>query len=345
MCVCVLGCDPVRVCAPGTSVACVGVGGCSGGQVCNAEGSAYGACDCGDRDAGSDAGVVDADLGRDAPADAPVACDPIAQTGCAGTERCAWIDSAAEARCVPDGVVALGGACTTPADGADDCVRGAHCVGGTCATICAFGGSSGCASTEVCVAYDGLFERDGERLGGACVTSCDPVSQLRPDGTSCGAGQGCYMLNATTGTTFVCAGAGTLTVNQEITGTVFANSCAPGLVGLLDAAGIQRCTALCRPVTTSIDAPLGVDGASPFTCSAAGAPSGAECLFAWPLGLTDPPDARLNDIGYCFDRAGRTYDDGDGLMAPWPSCATRLSTDGPDSDTDAEHREIGCAPY
>jgi len=34
-------------CLPGASKACVGPGGCSGGQVCLADGKALGACDCG----------------------------------------------------------------------------------------------------------------------------------------------------------------------------------------------------------------------------------------------------------------------------------------------------------
>ena len=44
-----------RGCVPGQSVACTGVGGCSGGQVCNATGTAFGPCDCGgsESDSGS----------------------------------------------------------------------------------------------------------------------------------------------------------------------------------------------------------------------------------------------------------------------------------------------------
>lgn len=34
-------------CVPGTTQACVGPGGCSGGQACAADGSRYEACDCG----------------------------------------------------------------------------------------------------------------------------------------------------------------------------------------------------------------------------------------------------------------------------------------------------------
>jgi len=35
------------LCVPGASQACVGPGGCQGGQVCLADGSGLGACDCG----------------------------------------------------------------------------------------------------------------------------------------------------------------------------------------------------------------------------------------------------------------------------------------------------------
>jgi hypothetical protein len=34
-------------CSPGQSIACVGVGGCAGGQACNSDGSGYGPCLCG----------------------------------------------------------------------------------------------------------------------------------------------------------------------------------------------------------------------------------------------------------------------------------------------------------
>lgn len=38
---------PARVCTPGASQACVGKGGCSGGQACLTDGMAFGPCDCG----------------------------------------------------------------------------------------------------------------------------------------------------------------------------------------------------------------------------------------------------------------------------------------------------------
>lgn len=49
-------------CTPGESVACVGAGGCSGGQACPPDGTGFGPCDCGSEDAGAadDAGSADA---------------------------------------------------------------------------------------------------------------------------------------------------------------------------------------------------------------------------------------------------------------------------------------------
>jgi hypothetical protein len=37
---------PARVCVPGTTQACVGVGACSGGQACSPDGSGFGPCEC-----------------------------------------------------------------------------------------------------------------------------------------------------------------------------------------------------------------------------------------------------------------------------------------------------------
>ena len=45
-----------RVCAPGQSVLCNGPGGCVGGQVCNADGTAFGVCDCGSTGGGTGGG-------------------------------------------------------------------------------------------------------------------------------------------------------------------------------------------------------------------------------------------------------------------------------------------------
>ena len=50
-------CAPDPVCTPGASVACIGAGGCAGGQRCNASGRGFNDCVC---EAPIDAGVVDA---------------------------------------------------------------------------------------------------------------------------------------------------------------------------------------------------------------------------------------------------------------------------------------------
>jgi len=41
------GCSSSKSCIPGQSIACVGVGGCRGGQQCTTDGSGYGPCQCG----------------------------------------------------------------------------------------------------------------------------------------------------------------------------------------------------------------------------------------------------------------------------------------------------------
>ena len=54
---------PPVVCVAGKSESCIGPGGCAGGQQCNADGTGFGACDCGgsvSTDAGST--VTDAGL-------------------------------------------------------------------------------------------------------------------------------------------------------------------------------------------------------------------------------------------------------------------------------------------
>lgn len=46
-----------RVCVPGATQACVGPGGCSGGQACAADGTRYGDCNCGSATAPSSPAV------------------------------------------------------------------------------------------------------------------------------------------------------------------------------------------------------------------------------------------------------------------------------------------------
>jgi len=351
--VCVLaGCES-QVCTPGTSVACVGAGGCAGGQVCLADGTGYGACDCGGMtDAGTDTGtdpdggVTDVPM-TDAPmTDAPVACDPITQAGCASGERCAYVPSTMMRECVAGAGIAVGAACEPPADGAAEaCAAGARCIDGRCATLCLVAGDSRCASTEACVAYVEIVGADRDDVG-ACQLSCDLVTQLRGDGTSCPARQACYGGFRPDTTTLVCGpSTATRMHGDEVTGTVYTNSCAAGHMVLNDASGTPRCAAFCRPAETSTASPSMASGVAPYGCT--GAAAGNDCVYLWSRIAMSPPDARLADVGVCFDRTGRMLDDdGDGTPeTPWPSCATRSNVDGPDADDIPEHTELGCAPF
>ena len=94
---------------------------------------------------------------------------------------------------------------------------------------------------------------------GACMPGCNPLTQLRDDGTACPMGSGCYGLP----TGPVCARAGTVAVGAEIVGTAFANSCVPGATGLRAPDGRQVCAAYCAPTATSSASPAGANGVSP----------------------------------------------------------------------------------
>ncbi|HMR77482.1 MAG TPA: SUMF1/EgtB/PvdO family nonheme iron enzyme [Polyangiaceae bacterium] len=59
------GGDKAKICQAGDSKSCTGPAGCQGGQVCNADGTAWGACDCGGGTGGAtnDGGGATAGLG------------------------------------------------------------------------------------------------------------------------------------------------------------------------------------------------------------------------------------------------------------------------------------------
>jgi hypothetical protein len=297
-----------------------------------------------------DGGVTDVPMAdvpmTDVPTtDAPVACDPITQAGCDSGERCAYVPSMMMRECVAGAGIAVGAACEPPADGAADaCAAGARCIDGRCTALC-LAGDSRCASTESCVRYSEIVGADREDVG-ACQPSCDLVTQLRADGTSCNAGQGCYGVFSPDTTALTCGPSSSArTHGDEVTGTVFANSCAAGHMVLNDASGTPRCAAFCRPAETSTAAPSMASGVAPYTCT--GAAAGSDCVYLWHAIPMSPPDARVANMGVCFDRTGRMLDDdGDGTPeTPWPSCATRSNVDGPDPDDVPEHAELGCAPF
>lgn len=68
------GAPAAPVCTAGETRVCTGPGACVGGQACAADGSAWGACDCGGaKDAGTDATPADASSDTGSAADAPAA--------------------------------------------------------------------------------------------------------------------------------------------------------------------------------------------------------------------------------------------------------------------------------
>lgn len=390
--VCV-GCGPTmkpQVCVPGKSEACVGPGGCAGGQRCNAEGTALGDCDCGtvgggtgggDGGAigggggvlgggagggggslgggaggggggGSDAGLEDAgvDAGTDAGVDAgvdagPPACDPTptdgGSPGCQTGQRCTWVTLTATptgvTTCVPDGTVALGGACTqgTPGltTGYDNCAAGGICISGTCARACSLNDPNSCG-TDHCVSYSGLFANPPEAPAtGACVPACDPLTS-----TPCTSGQGCYLLVSSTTTISVCAGAGTVMAGQPITGAVYANSCVPGAKPrrVFGTANFE-CGGLCAPAEVTMGVNVASEGGvAPNSCQArwgAAAPSdataGESCRYFWAQEPFDALSPFSNTLGFCFKHAAALYDSNGDMTpdAPFPRCTTLTTGD------------------
>jgi hypothetical protein len=285
---------------------------------------------------------------------APGACDPVAAPGaqgCPAGEKCTWIHlqdtptALGQIGCVPSGAGGLDAACSygPPGEttGFDDCAAGLVCAGSTCKDVCGFDGSgaSACATGFECTRYSDLFGNgDDEPIAGACIPSCNPLTQLRGTGEPCGAGQGCYLLTGITGTAGVCAGAGTLGHGAPIVGPAYANSCLPGHQPrrVSSASTAMECGALCQPT----DVYQGFDeasegGVAPYTCEAAGAaaPSdptnGESCHYWWMRESVDFVTPFSNTVGWCFKHAAFQYDsDGDTVPdAPYPRCVDLTTGD------------------
>lgn len=350
-----LACSPSRTCTPGASVACVGAGGCAGGQVCNAEGTGFAACDCSgpmvDASVPPDApGAPDAGVDADPSDGGPETCDPITQAPCDTGQRCAWVRITPElgaARCVPSGAVAEGDPCTSGPDGEttgyDDCARGLTCASGVCREICSFSAPTPCGAEGECTRYWGLFANgEDDPPAGACNPTCDPLT-----GMPCAAGQGCYMLASSSATLFVCAPAGTTAIGSTVVGTTYANSCVPGALGIRRTSdGATLCVPWCRPVDTHSGAPGGANGMSPYSCAEVGGGGSDACLFSWFLSGSDTFDPRLNERGFCVPPGAFAWDDD--MMAatpnvPFPSCTT-LSNGDSDGDGFVDHLFFGCGP-
>jgi hypothetical protein len=317
--------------------------------------------------------------------DAMPACNAFEQTGCAGGEKCTWvnIDSANDLgtiACVPDGTVADGGACQYGADGEttgfDNCVAGEICISGGCEPICTISPDS-CDANHSCQRYAGLFTGATPELG-ACDPLCDPVTQEllgTPPVAACGGtGTG---INATRGCygvfdgNFSCAGVpGTVASNPGMyagesdtaygpaTGGAYLNGCAPGYAPLLrnanDAAAPVVCMAYCRPAPTDNGANAANQGgqlASGFTCGDRNELT-QSCEYFWVFETFDAatPPAHPDQIGYCWtpeNYVGEWNGTGTGAI-PWPRCNTVADSDVDMTGNNAGTRDTlywGCVPY
>jgi hypothetical protein len=331
------------------------------------------ACGGGDKspaDAPSQPADATADGTPDAVPDAlPLVCDPLAapgMQGCATGNKCTWIqiedtpDLIGKLGCVPDGTVALGGACTQGAvgetTGYDNCAAGGICNSSVCKDVCGFDpmvtGSS-CSQGEACTRYAGLgYNGEEDAVIGVCNLTCDPVTQTRIVNnvtTSCGTGNGCYLLANAVDTIAVCAGAGAVGHNQTITGTTFANSCLPGHMPRRIAPGLttMECGSLCKPADVYSGMNESYEGGNstvtnyanlPATCESAGgatvAPgvpvTGETCQYYWMREPSQKLTPFSNTVGWCFNYPSFPYapdPQNPATTAPYPRCPTLTTGD------------------
>jgi hypothetical protein len=216
----------------------------------------------------------------DSGVDAPTLCSPFLKTGCQAGEKCTWIvdingtattDEVGHIGCVPDGTIADGLACDRASQGvnggADACLGGDFCIGGTCKPICdpqlVPGSAPGaCGSNFACSLVHNLFDVAGTAVAGICQPGCDPLTQRLKTGTpneACGSALATQPTRTCVPTSgfkaFACAeklsdatdGQPALTER----GVVFSNSCGPGFIpGFRDTSGSMEvlCMGLCAPV-------------------------------------------------------------------------------------------------
>jgi hypothetical protein len=113
----------------------------------------------------------------------PTACDPLAQTGCALTEKCTWVweqlppfgqttpTPDGEITCVANATLPLNADCGPRQLGGDRCASGLACIEGRCEAICdPLGGGAGatCDADQVCTTHAPEFERGGVVIAGVC---------------------------------------------------------------------------------------------------------------------------------------------------------------------------------
>jgi hypothetical protein len=259
--------------------------------------------------------------GSSAPDAGVAACDPLAQTGCAGGEKCTVILPAGDGNgatdCVADGSVGEGEPCalTERADGTrvDDCAGPLVCgPEQVCTPPCVFRERGSCGEQATCVRVNRYFEDVAGTNVGLCVPQCDPLDPA----ATCSPGRGCYPFFPTS--EFLCAqpagGAAELGFMDECQpqsspGTCFLNSAPIGAVSFLaldynlQAENTPRVSPFCRAVSTH-------SGSGDPATTAAGDPTlrcgpgllgsgGAQCRHVNSL-YANPELALIGDgVGLC----------------------------------------------
>jgi len=124
-------------------------------------------------------------------------CDPLAQTGCAASEKCTYTRASPQPQCRPTGIVPAGGDCSIDSSDDDDCVRGSTCT----RTALADSDPNAPVPHAVCRAYcaddtDCTASGSGSarcetvatsRRAGLCVDACTPFGvDCAPTGTCAG---------------------------------------------------------------------------------------------------------------------------------------------------------------
>ncbi|MEO7732886.1 MAG: hypothetical protein ABIY55_18115 [Kofleriaceae bacterium] len=220
----------------------------------------------------------------DATFDATMACNPVAQTGCALNEKCTWVvdldatamrSAVGHIGCAPDGTIADAGACNdavaSASNGIDNCLHGEVCVTGKCKPICdpqLLAGVGACATNDACSIYADIFNSAGTSVAGVCEPSCDPLTQALNAGAAptaaCGSPDPTQPAGACVASvgfrSFHCAPTSTpLYANldrsapfTDALGNAYSNGCAPGFIPFYfeDASGAMKtlCTGMCAPL-------------------------------------------------------------------------------------------------
>jgi hypothetical protein len=189
----------------------------------------------------------------------PGECDLVAQD-CPAGNKCTYVrqGSVTSRRCVPDGTVTEGGACSSNAtpegDFYDTCKAGLYCTdqtapdGGTafaCQKFC-YGGEQ-CTAPRDCIEVLRFTGSDElPRVCGEAGPKCDLLAQ------GCASSLGCYP-SPSSGP--VCVTAGTV---EDGAACTYSNDCRPGSACVKEGAGLA-CRKLCR-------APSGEPGCASGHC-------------------------------------------------------------------------------